>query len=442
MKKKMICLLAAVLFGVLLLCSCGSVAGYPFTTSDREVWCDGYVLSKGQNGILTFRRAEESEEIPLCFDPLCDHSNRACPAASRSLQFQMAAARNRDGELCAFFTDMVLCRDSRPPYEYSLCCINTKTGAKTLLLGGLTEKIIKFCIYEDDIYLYLSGSEENDEGKLVYQTELWKMSVDGSNLMQLPGYPEQVGNIIAMAKVKGKTAIYWSSNGTLYVSPEDLSEKTAVVAGLSKYDYLPAGDYLYYTVQSAATAPEMRVEAYPKDKNQNPDGTYTLYPETELAAYYRLNLTDPDAPPELMYDGTSGYYVNSKLLWANGNKIYVIPHDPVFLEVLDAYAVVDYVCTKTTPNKIPLQYEYINARSGMKIIEIDLVTGERREIPTPGFNPESIMGGDDKRLVVKGSVVDIDRIRNRIRELTEEEGAFPLRETYMFSEIQTIDLNP
>ena len=134
----------------------------------------------------------------------------------------------------------------------------------------------------------------------------------------------------------------------------------------------------------------------------------------------------------------SVFFADAALLWANGNKVYVIPHDPVFLEVFDAYAAGNYVCTETNPMRIPVQYDYISARSGMKILEIDLITGEQRELVTPLFDPWNIMGGNDEKIVVRGQVLDVDRIRENI----VENGISPGKEYYSFWDIREIDLNP
>lgn len=452
MKKKMICLWAAVLFGVLFLCSCGG-EDYAFTaSSSHRCWYDGYVYSMNTNGILTYRKATETEESPLCFDPLCDHRGyrgTECPAYAPGAHQAMAVTRNCDGEFCFYYTDRI----NRPediksgiwPFKYRLCCINMQTGQKTVILDEQSEEVLRFYLYGNDIYLLMQGRTKNEDGKYVYDSQYWKMSMDGSDLIKLPTSEYDVGVIVAVAEVKGRTVIYWLDryDNVLYVSPEDFSERTKIAEGLATYEKFVVGNYLYYAIEDPEVIPEMQVKAPVDGDGPTPGATYTVYPEAKNAAYYRLNITDPKAVPELMYDGVSSVYrVDARLMWANGNKIYVIPYDPVFLEVLDAYAVVGHVNTETQPNKIPLQYEYINARAGMKILEIDLVTGERREIHTPGFNPETIMGGDDEKIVVRGSVVDMDRIRERIRDLTAENGSFPLKESYMFWEIREIDLNP
>lgn len=449
MKKKMICLLAAVLFGVLLLCSCGG-EDYALTASSSNwCWYDGYVYSMNTNGILTYRKATETEESPLCFDPLCEHRGyigTECPAFAIGARDAMTVTRNREGEICIFYTDMIEhledIKSGIWPFKYRLCCINTQTGQKTVILDEQPEEVVKFYLFGDNIYLHMRGRTKNEEGKTVYQSQYWKMSADGSNLTKLPVPEFNVNSIVAITEMKGRTVIYWLDiydNNTLYVSPEDFSERTKVAEGLATYEKFVVGDYLYYAIEDPEVIPEMQVKAPVDGGGPTPGETYTVYPEAKNAAYYRLNITDPKAVPELMYDGVSSVYtVDARLMWANGDKIYVIPYDPVFFEVLDAYAVVGHVNTETQPNKIPLQYEYINARSGMKILEIDLVTGERREIHTPGFNPQTIMGGDDDALVVRGTVVDIDRIRERIKE----NGISAGQETYMFQEIREIDLNP
>lgn len=446
MKKKIFCLFAVVLFGMLVLCSCGGGEEYPFMISAKECWYDGYVYSMNTRGILTYRRANETEGLPLCFDPLCEHGED-CLANAHIANQAMLVTRNRDGEICVYYAERVVLTgdvaDGVSRLQYRLCCINTQTSEKRIILDGQSESITMFCLYGNDIYLLMQKAAKNEEGKTVYQSDFSKMSLNGGELTELSTTEFTISDILGMAEVKGELTVYWADAGTLYVSPADFSRRTKLADRVNGNGSFVEGDYLYYAAESETVYPEMRVPAHTLGSSQYTGATHVLYSEAQLTAYYRLDMTDSAAAtPELVYDGVWRPDILGRPVWINGDKLYAIPYAPVYFEALDAYAVVDYVNTEKNPDKIPLQYEYISARSGEKIVEVDLSTGEQREISTPGFDPERIMGGNDGSIVVRGNVVDIERIRGRIRDLTAETGSMPLKDTYMFWEIQEIPLNP
>lgn len=123
-------------------------------------------------------------------------------------------------------------------------------------------------------------------------------------------------------------------------------------------------------------------------------------------------------------------------LWTDGDKLYVIPYDPAFYEVIAADlegTLTGDIVTDSLEKKV--QIDYIASYSGAKIIEIDLTSGEKREIATPGFDPRKIIGGGNGKLALSGYVVDGDRIRAKL----EKEGV--TSSSFTFAEIQVIDIS-
>ncbi len=437
MKKNIFMLITLVCVSFLFF-SC-TKEDYAFTASARDYYFEGYIYSMYENGRLTYRKANSTEENILCFDPLCSHG-MDCPAYIWGRIPEMIVARNRDNEVCVYYTDEVFSYEDNKQDEYFLYCINTSDGTKTAVLPGLADAINGFWLYGNDIYMVLQSAVMDEGGSIVgYGTNFYRVHTDGSELTKLTDFEEQSVNIAAITEVKGETVVYWIDyydNRTLYVSPTDFSEKTKLTDNVPLFGNFVVGNTLYYSTDSSIVAPALVTEAYPSDKDKNEDGTRTIYREKTLSAYYKLDLTNPDAESELVYDGVSAPNMRETPLWTDGDKLYIIPYDPVFYEVIAA----DLEGTLTGDIVIDsllkgIQIDYIAFYSGAKIIEMDLTSGEKREIATPGFDPHKIIGGGNGKLVLNGDVVDGDRIRAKL----EEEGV--RSSSFAFSEIQVIDIS-
>lgn len=63
MKKNLFCIFTMIMLSLMLLTSCGEEK-FPYTASSREFLYDGYVYSINENALLTYRKADSSEENP------------------------------------------------------------------------------------------------------------------------------------------------------------------------------------------------------------------------------------------------------------------------------------------------------------------------------------------------------------------------------------------
>ena len=68
MKKNLFCIFIMNMLSLMFFTSCGE-ENISYTASSREFLHDGYVYSINENALLTYRKADGSEENPLCFDP-------------------------------------------------------------------------------------------------------------------------------------------------------------------------------------------------------------------------------------------------------------------------------------------------------------------------------------------------------------------------------------
>ena len=436
MKKNILICIALICVSI-LFSSCAK-ENYPFTASARDYYFEGYIYSMNENCRLTYRKADSMEESILCFDPLCNHG-QDCPAYVSGRQPEMIVARTSDNEVCVYYTDEVFSFENNKQDEYLLYCFNTSTGKKTAVLSGLADRINSFYFYGNDIYMIMQSAVLDESGNTVgYGTNICKVLMDGSELTKLTDFKEQSVNIAAIAETEGKTAVYWIDyydNRTLYVSPTDFSEKTKLTDNVPLYGNFVVGNILYYSTDSTTTAPALITEAYPGDKDKNEDGTRTIYRERKLSAYYSLDLTKSGAEAELVYDGVNNPNLVETPMWTDGTKLYVIPYDPEFYEVIAADlngTLTGDIVTDSLPNSV--QIDYIASYSGAKIIEIDLVSGTQREIVTPGFDPRKIIGVENGKIILNGSVTDGDRIRAKLAEEGVRSSSFT------FSEIQVIDI--
>ena len=437
MKKNLFCIFTMIMLSLMLLTSCGEEK-FPYTASSREFLYDGYVYSINENALLTYRKADSSEENPLCFDPLCEHGH-GCPAVTWGRRPEIAVTRNHAGDICVYYTDEVVHFNENMTREYFLYCINMTQGTKTAVFEPQSEEIGRFFLYENEIYMSIRQTTYDENGEAAaYGQNFWKVSADGSDLTQLTHFDEQSLNIAAICESEGNTVIYWIDyydNRTLYVSPADFSEKTKLTDNVPLYGNFVVDNMLYYSTDSTITAPALITDALPDDKDQNEDGTRTVYREKKLSAYYKRDLTAPNAEPELVYDGVCSPNLAETPIWTDGEMLYVIPYDPVFVEVIAASRegiITGNIVEDSLPNGIEI--DYIAARSGSKILEINLETGEKREIPTPGFDPWKIIGVSDGKVALQGYVVDCDRIRARL----EAEGV--TSSSFAFEQIQIIDV--
>jgi len=437
MKKNLFCIFAMIMLSLMFLTSCGEEK-FSYTASSREFLFEGYVYSINENALLTYRKADGSEENPLCFDPLCEHGN-GCPAVTWGRRPDIAVTRNRVGDICVYYTDEVVHFDENMTREYFLYCINMTQGTKTAVFEPQNERIGKFFLYKNDIFVVIQQTTYDENGEAAaYGQNFWRVSADGSDLTQLTNFNELSLNIAAICESAGKTVIYWIDyydNRTLYASPADFSEKTKLTDNVPMFGNFVVDNMLYYSTDSTITAPALITEALPDDKDKNEDGTRTVYREKKLSAYYKRDLTDPNAEPELVYDGVSSPNLTETPLWTDGEMLYVIPYDPVFIEVIAASRegiMTGDIVEDSLPNGTEI--DYIAARSGSKIIEINLATGEKREIPTPGFDPWKIIGVCGGKIALQGYVVDCDRIRAQL----EAEGV--RSSSFAFEEIQMIDV--
>ena len=432
--KKLICIAFLALMCVFVLCSCGE-ENFPFTASAREFLYDGYVYV-AETSYVTYRRADSTEAQPLCFDPLCMHAED-CMARRHGLSSEIAVGKNRAGEICVYYTDELLDHEDIMNHEYYLCCINMTQGTKTVVTASKSDMINRFWLYGNDIYLNMQQSVSDENGNIAsYGNNIQKISVDGTGLTALMPSQEASLNICAITEIKGETVIYWieTTDLTLYASPADFSEKTKLAENIRLFGSVLADNMLYYPVENTTVTPAYTAPAHPADNNKNTDGTHTVYAERTLYDYYRLDLTKENAVPEWIYSGVNKPTVREIPIWTNGEKLYIIPYAPKFLEAIAADR--GGIETGGTYQKNGLEIDYITARSGETIVEIDLASGEWREIPTPCFDARRILGVSDGRITLQGYVVDLDRIREKLNA----EGV--TSNTFTFEEIQTFDIQP
>ncbi len=443
MKKVTPYLLLAILFAaLLLLTSCGEGEGYPFAAAVciselQEFWFEGRAygvdtVGHNPNQWIYVREGDSNEKKPVCRDPLCDHRG-GCPALVSLYGNYLAVVRNGRGEICLFFTDARdLYRDEFKDShkKYDMYCLNLDTMEKTAIFKGMTDQVYGFCLYKDDIYLTIDSYKKDEEKQKMVLTGagIWKVPVTGGEPKQLTmGDGKFSGEIYAIAQAKGKTYIYWRDhydNRTLYVSPIDLSEKTKLAENVAIGSFV-VGDALYYAVDHAEAEPPFRVPAVPGDSEADEDGMRTFFApgidsEIRLAAYYKRDLTDPNAKPELVYDGvrTPGF-LETPLL-ADGNVIYVIPYAPALAATITA--------SDIDPEEGVNPVGYIIDRSSRGIVAIDLTTGEEREIRTPGLEVRGLCGSADGKLNVFGYTADKEGLVENMKARSKKSWTETLKE--------------
>ena len=256
MKKNLFCIFAMIMLSLMFLTSCGEEK-FSYTASSREFLFEGYVYSINENALLTYRKADGSEENPLCFDPLCEHGN-GCPAVTWGRRPDIAVTRNRVGDICVYYTDEVVHFDENMTREYFLYCINMTQGTKTAVFEPQNERIGKFFLYKNDIFVVIQQTTYDENGEAAaYGQNFWRVSADGSDLTQLTNFNELSLNIAAICESAGKTVIYWIDyydNRTLYASPADFSEKTKLTDNVPMFGNFVVDNMLYYSTDSTITA--------------------------------------------------------------------------------------------------------------------------------------------------------------------------------------------
>ncbi len=426
MKKYVPYLLLAILFAALLMLSSCGEENYPFTAPAdlslmKEFWFEGYGYGVDFMGEVTSfpiyaRKGASDVKEPVCRDPLCDHVHD-CPATLPvGTQTFLAVVRNRREEICLYFTDSnEQYRDEYKKWKHktTLYRLNLDTMTKTAIVSEMTDGVSGFWLYKNDIYLTTAGygyDEETDRTRFLGYN-VWKVPADGGELKQIARFDGMSLSVVGIAQADGRTVFYWidvNDDYTLYVSPEDFSEKTKLADRVLPFGCSVMGSSLIYAVERVDAEPPFEVEAIPGDGGADEDGMRTVLSDGKLADYYKRDMTDPDAEPALLYGGASSTYGHyGTTLWAEGDTIYVVPYAPKLAMTIDAREVEPETDASVTG--------YYASATGGAVIGIDLATGERWEIPTPGFDADSIFGFAEGKLYVYGLIMDRERIIDNIR---------------------------
>ncbi len=430
---KKILLAAILLIGALLgLTSCQRQADYPYTEAGSQFLYGEYRYFKNDAHLLAYQSLGGEEQL-VCPDPLCTHDSFECPSFLWSRGD--IAVVEEDGAPVVYYTDEYRDFDA-DTREFRLYRFDRKSGERTVLLRQ-DELISSFWLFQNQIYLDIQCTNYNEEGHMVgIGSNLFVMNADGSDFRQLTDYYENSVRIAGITEEEGERTIYWvnSEDRSLYASPADFSSMTKVVEGVPQFGNFIHDGWLYYTQTDGTKVNPLIVEAHPSDKNKQADGTVVIRQEKAVSSYWRLPLSDLTGEPELVIAGTDMPISSWQPLLIDGDRAWVILYEPVYLETIAATMTGDTGDRVTDSLGSHVQVDYIVSDSGSRIWEIDLATGARQIIETPGFDVKSLMGLQGGNLWVSGYVVDGDRIREKLAA----EGV--TSSSYTFTEVQILDI--
>ncbi|MBQ2767081.1 MAG: hypothetical protein IJF49_03275 [Clostridia bacterium] len=420
---------------LLLLVGCTAENEYAYTASASQFMHNGYRYYKNTDGLLAYTAPDGTENL-VCYDPLCAHDSTECPAYLW-LQPEIAVVSDKDSTPIVYYTDRVIDLETKKQIS-RLYRLDMKKGIRTVLVEH-AEMINRFWLFANDIYLVIQCTTYDETGNAVgLGSNLYVMDADGKNLRMLTEGAYDVVNIIGITDTDGERTAYWVSyeDACLYASTADFQTTEKVMQGVALYGSFLHDGWLYYTQKSENRAGALIVDAHPQDKNQSSDGKATVRAEKQLHACYRINLTALDAEPELLYDGVNTPTSAFTPMYLVNGTLFIIPYKPVFVEAIAATmtgetgdAVVDSLGKH-------IQVDYIVSDSGSTLIALDLDSGELREIFTPGFDGQSIIGMQDAHLIVSGNVVDGERIREHLAANGVNSNS------YVFGEIRMIQPEP
>ncbi|MBR4205728.1 MAG: hypothetical protein IKQ92_09650 [Clostridia bacterium] len=411
MKKLLILALALLLF----LPSCGSKKpAMPFAADSSEFWYDGRLFYRNDWGRLAYRGVGGDEMI-LCFDPLCTHTEEeGCPAVGIVLGHpHLAVTADETGSPSVFIADMYRDKNSEELMP-EIKRLDLADGKMTVLLAPAPGQIWGFWLYGQSIYFTTSADEEKLAGTVV-----WKMDADGTGLKELARYEDRDSlSVVAIFEEEGKTMVIWGDSNdaqSLYLSPEDFSEETKIAEGVPLFQNFMLDGYLYFARRTERVFPALLIDGYAQDTRSVRDENGMVRARGEMPEweYVRIPLADPFAEPEAVVGGIKEPNSIWKPLCISGNTAYVIPYDPLYLETMtaDMTGVITGDDVQDSFGGEKTEFSYIVADSGGKILAFDLETGGTRTLETPGFDANRIIGMDDGALILAGTVTDPDRIR-------------------------------
>jgi len=425
-------LLSLLLITLLLLSGCAAKTEYAFTASAKQFMYNGYRYYQNAEGLLAYSSPDGRENL-LCYDPLCTHNFTECPSY---LWFRpyIAVVPGDDGTPIVYYTDRVLdfAADKQTSRLYRM---EMKEGRRTILTEQ-EEMINQFWLYGNELYLTIQYTSYDEQGQASgIGSNLFVMNADGGNLRPLTQYTENSVSIVGITEEKGERTIYWVSHedSCLYASSSDFQTTTEVIRGVPLYGSFLHDGWLYYMQKSEKRAEALLVDVHPQDKTPAANGKVTIRAEKQLYACYRMKLSSPDAEPELLFDGVDGpTSVFSPMVLAE-ETLLIIPYEPTFIEAIAATMKGETGDAAADSLGERMQIDYIVTDSASKLLALDLSSRELRTIPTPGFDPKSIIGMNDTKLIVSGNVVDGEHIREKL----SAEGV--RSSSYVFTEIQMID---
>ncbi len=413
MKKHLILALAALAL-LLLLPSCGSKKpAMPFTACSSEFWYDGRLFYRNDWGRLAYRGVGGDEMI-LCFDPLCAHTEEeGCPAAGIVLGHPRLAVAADETAPSVFVADLYRDKNSEELMP-EIKRIDFAHGKMTVLLAPAPGQIWGFWLYGQSIWFTTSADEEKLAGTVV-----WKIDADGTGLRELARYEDRDSlSIVAIFEEQGKTMVIWgdaSDAQSLYLSPEDFSKETKIAEGVPLYQNFMLDGYLYFARRTERVFPALLIDGYAEDTRSDRDenGMVRARQERSEWEYVRISLADPFAEPEAVVGGIKEPNSLWKPLYITGNTAYVIPYDPLYIDTVtaDMTGVITGDDVRDSLSGEKTEFSYIISDSGDKILAVDLASGETRTIETPGFDANRIIGMDSGSLILAGTVTDEIRIR-------------------------------
>jgi len=412
MKKIYFAFITVLLLAVLV--SCSDKTEYPYTSAESKFLFGDTMFYTNSDHLLAYRTADGTENL-LCYDPLCTHNSMDCHAYSLG-RSDLAAVEGKDGTPIVFYTAEYIDFKSNNR-EYRLYSFDMASGERNIVLSQ-NEYINSFALHGSSIYLKLQCTQYDEKGSAVsIGTNFFVIDTDGKNFKQLTFFSDNVVDLVGVVGDRGEERIYWinyADNRSLYVSSADFSGETKLMSNLTLMGNFICDGYLYYSVKTEEMTDALIVPAHPSDRYASSDGTVTVRAEKAKTAYYRLNISEENSTPELIFSGVGEATANSNTLYVHENKAYIIPYEPVYFETIAATMNGQTGDLATDAMGGSLQIDYIVADSGGKILELDLVNGKIKTIETPGYDVKSVIGLQNGILITSSMVTDGDRIRERL----------------------------
>ncbi|MBR4205737.1 MAG: hypothetical protein IKQ92_09695 [Clostridia bacterium] len=400
--------------------------------ASAHVFCGGgYVFSADEYARISYQRGD-GEKMPLCLDPLCTHFGQDCPSFLNWGRPQIAV---REGKApIVFFSDIWVSREDQS-CDGRLYRFDFETGERKTLVEGKFERIHRFCLFGRDVYFSVPHMEEVNGERTPAGTEIWKVGTDGSGLTKLCESESSVTFAAISERNKTRsilvTAVLGGAEPRLCVTEDEFETLTPLGPDSPAYGVFASDGYLYYARPSGKVLPAMTVPAHPLDKTHDftDDGAAIIRGETPLYEYVRVPLDDPGQTPEVTTWGVMRPTSADQPLLVVGDRMYVIPCEPEYLETIAASS--KGVLTGGIADDLGetrTEVDYIVTQSGGRILEMTLDGELIREIPTPGFDPRRLNTSDGERLFVSGYVTDGERIRERLDQYGVRSASFLIDE--------------